>query len=512
VASIYARVLPRLSRSAGFWAVAFSFLVASAFATVPSPLYGLYEHHEHLSSLTITIVYAVYAVGIVVTLLLAGHVSDWYGRRTVLLPALGVAAIAAVVFLAWRSLAGLLIARVLTGLALGAAVATATAFITDLDAGPDGVATRRAGIVATIANIGGLGLGPLIAGVLARYAPHPLTLPFIVFLALLVAAVVLVILAPEGHAPVHPRPRYHPQRLTAPAHARRQFVAATTGAFTSFAVGGLFAGLTGTFLAGLLHHPSPALIGLTIFLTFASGVLVQTTTTSWPSHRLVAAGIAPLLIGLCALVVSAWTSPPSLALFLIAGVVAGAGLGAIIRGSLTVVISTSGAHDRAGALATFFTAGYIGVSLPVVDVGLVLQHVSPRVTLLIFALAVGLGILAAAPILVRPVPDATARPEPAGDPITAMCCGFGAEIGNGDSAPVLSGADRAPSNLRRLEEADEHRISVCRPPRAQTERAAAVAELPGGALPLAQAEPGNIAWYVAALPPEILPADVLAGK
>lgn len=105
----------------GFWAVAFSFLVVAAFSTTPSSLYGLYEQDEHLSSLTITIIYAVYAVGIVVSLLLAGHVSDRYGRRVVLLPALAVAV--AVVFLIWRSLAGLLMARVLTGVAIGAVVA-----------------------------------------------------------------------------------------------------------------------------------------------------------------------------------------------------------------------------------------------------------------------------------------------------------------------------------------------------------------------------------------------------
>ena len=313
-----------------------------AFSTAPSSLYGLYEQQEHLSSLTITIIYAVYALGIVVSLLLAGHVSDWYGRRAVLLPALAVAVAAAVIFLTWRSLAGIIVARVLTGLALGAAVATATAFVTDLDAGPGGVATRRAGIVATIANIGGLALGPLIAGLLARYAGHGLTLPFIVFLALLLAAVGLVIVAPEGHPAIDPRPTYRPQRLTAPANGRGQFLAATTGVCTAFAVGGLFAGLAGTFLAGPLHQPSPALSGLTIFLAFGAGVLVQTTTTSWPAHRLIAAGIAPMIAGLGLLVVSAWTSPPSLALFLIGGIVAGAGIGAIFRGSLTVVISTAG--------------------------------------------------------------------------------------------------------------------------------------------------------------------------
>jgi MFS family permease len=399
------RALPRLSQSAGFWAVAFAFLVVSAFSTAPSSLYGLYEQQDKVSSLTITIVYAVYAVGIVVSLLLAGHVSDWYSRRAVMLPALGIAVGASVTFLTWRSLAGLLVARVLTGLALGAALATATAFITDLDANPDGSASRRARIVAPSANIGGLACGPLIAGLLASYAPHALTLPYTVFLAGLITAVVAVILAPEGHAAVHPRPRYHPQRLTAPPRGRRQFAAATTGVFTSFAVGGLLAGLTGTLLAGPLHRSSPALTGLVIFLTFASGVLVQTTTANWPTPRLLAAGTAPIIIGLGLLVASAWTSPPSLALFLIGATMAGAGIGAVLRGSLTIVIAIADPDDRAAVLATFYTAGYVGVSLPVVGAGLALQHLSPRLTLLTFASAAAIGILAATPVLLRATPD-----------------------------------------------------------------------------------------------------------
>jgi MFS family permease len=399
---------PRLSRRAGLWAVAFSFLIVAAFSTAPSSLYGLFAHREHLSSLTITFVYAVYAVGVVASLVLFGHVSDWYGRRVVLLPAIAVAVVAAVLFLFWTSLAGLLAARVLTGVALGAAVATATAYIADLDAGPGGAATRRAGIVATIANIGGLACGPLIAGLLASDETYALTLPFQVFLVALVLAGLAVLLAPEGHPPIDPRPRYRPQRLSVPPQARRQFTAAAVGVGLSFAVLGLYAGLAAMFLAGPLHHPSPALCGVTIFLSFGGGAVIQTTTTGWTPHRLLAAGIASALVGLGVLVASAWTSPPSLALFIIAGIVAGVGSGAIFRGSLTTVILTSGPDDRAGVLATFFTAGYAGLSVPVVGVGLLLQRLSPRVTLLIFALVVGLGILAAAPILVRP-----ADPDPA---------------------------------------------------------------------------------------------------
>jgi MFS family permease len=392
---------PRLSRRAGFWAVALSFLAVTAFSTTPSALYGLYARQLHISSLTITLIYAVYALGVVASLLLVGHLSDWYGRRAVLIPAVALAAVAALVFIAWKSLPGLIVARVLTGVALGASAAAATAYITDLDSGPDGVPTRRAGIVATTANVGGLALGPLVSGLLARYVPDALTVPYLVTLAALVLAVFALAVAPEGHAPVRPRPRYRPQRLSAPDHARGRFFAAIAAVLATFSAGGLLAGLSGTFLAGPLHHPSPALTGLAIFVTFGSGVVVQTTTTSWPIRRLVTTGLVMITVGLVAFVGSAWTTPPSLALFLIGGALVGGGIGGIFRGSLGVVISTASPEDRAGALATFFMAGYVGVSLPVLGIGVALQYLSPRVTLLAFGLAVGAATLAAAPRLIR---------------------------------------------------------------------------------------------------------------
>ena len=397
------RARPRLSRRVGFWAVAFSFLVVAAFSTAPSSLYGLYEQGIHASSLTITFVYGVYAVGVIAALILFGHVSDQYGRRAVMFPAVCTMIAAACVFLLWRSIPGLFLARVLTGLGLGATVATATAFITDLDVSSSVGQSRRAGTVATVANIGGLASGPLIAGVLARYEPKPLMLPFEVLLGLLVLAAICIAVAPEGHPPDHPLPPYRPQRLSIPKSARRRFAAAAVGVFMCFAAFGLFAGLAGAFLAGPLNHPSPALCGLTIFVTFGAGVVVQVSTMHWPSHRLFAAGIVPTLIGLGVVVLSAWTSPPSLALFIIGGVVVGAGGGAIFRGSVTVAISASDSHDRASVLAAFFTSGFLGLSLPVVGLGIALQHISPRVTLLIFGILVAAGTLAAAPILTRPL-------------------------------------------------------------------------------------------------------------
>jgi hypothetical protein len=280
-------------------------------------------------------------------------------------------------------------------------VATATAYIADLDAGPDGAVTRRAEIAALVANVGGLAIGPLASGLLARCVPGGVTAPFVVLLAGLVLAVVGVLLAPDGRTAAHPRPAYRPQRLRLPAQARGQFIAALAGVALAFATWGLFAGLAGTFLAGPLHHPSPALTGAAIFLTFAVGIVVQLASSRWPAHRLLTAGIPTILFGLGVLVASAWTAPPSLALFLGGGVLSGMGASAIFRASLGVVIETARADERAAALAAFFTAGYAAISLPVLGLGIALQFLSPQVTLLVFGVAVGLGVLAAAPTLLR---------------------------------------------------------------------------------------------------------------
>jgi uncharacterized membrane protein len=231
-----------MGRRWGFWVIALSFLAITAFSTTPSPLYRLYGERDHLSSLTITAVYGVYAAGVVVSLLLVGHVSDWYGRRPVLIPSLLVALVAAVVFSVWQTLPGLVVARILTGLAVGAAVATATAHLGDLDVDIAGAPSRRSQIVATVSNIGGLALGPLFAGLIAQYTTGELTVPYLVFIAVLAVAVVLVFFAPEGRQAPRPRPHYRPQRLRLPAEDRSQFIAAVTGVFLCFAVAGLFAG------------------------------------------------------------------------------------------------------------------------------------------------------------------------------------------------------------------------------------------------------------------------------
>ena len=392
----------------GFWAVAVAFTTAMAFTTVPTPLWSLYAQRDHLSSLTVTLVFAVYALAVALSLFLAGHLSDSHGRRRVLMPALALEILAGVVFVLWPSLPGLLLARVLSGLGVGAVTATATAWLGELGAGG-----RRAQVVAIGANLGGLGLGGLISGLLAQWAGQALLVPFVVVTAALALAWVALLGAPETRVRLAPRPRYHPQRLAVPPGSRGRFLAAALGAAITFAVFGLLTSLAPSFLAGTLHQPSHALAGAVAFAVFATAALTQTLSASRPTHQLLAVAIPAMLAGLALLTIAVWLPSPSLGVFLAGDIVVGAGGGLMFKGAIATVSEISSQEHRAEALAGLFLAAYLGLAGPVIGLGALTQIASPRVSLLAFAGLLALGILAATPALLGRVGGhRTSQPQP----------------------------------------------------------------------------------------------------
>jgi MFS family permease len=384
----------------GFWAVALAFTVALGFTTVPAPLWSLFQQRDHFSSFTVTVVFAVYALGVSLSLFLAGHLSDWYGRRRLMLPALILNVVAGVLFLVWPALPGLLLARVLSGFGIGAVTATATAWLAELHAGRRSRAgSRRAEVVAIAANLGGLGLGAVVSGALAEWLGAPLIVPFAVFIAAQVVGLGLVLASPETRAPADPRPTYRPQRISVPPQSRRRYFAAAGAALITFAAFGLLTSLAPSFVAGTLHHRSHALAGAISAAAFFAAVAAQIAAASRTTEQQLSAGIPALLCGLALLTLAVWLPSPSLAMFLAGVVVVGVGAGLMFRGAVGAVSGLASEANRAEALAGLFLAAYFGLSGPVIGLGVVIQFLSPRVSLLLFALALGIGILTATPAL-----------------------------------------------------------------------------------------------------------------
>src|SRR5438094_5238528 len=167
--------MPELGRRGGFAVVSFALAVAMLSTTLPTPLYALYRERFGLSELMITVIFATYAAGVIASLFLFGRLSDQLGRRPLLLAGLALSALSAMAFLIADGLPLLIVGRILSGLSAGIFTGTATATLVDL-APPE--RRPRATLAATIANMGGLGCGPLLAGSLSQWAGSSLRLTF----------------------------------------------------------------------------------------------------------------------------------------------------------------------------------------------------------------------------------------------------------------------------------------------------------------------------------------------
>jgi hypothetical protein len=383
----------------GFWAVAFAFLIVMAFATLPSPLYGLYRTRDNLSAFTITLVYAIWAGGTIAALLAVPAVASRIGRRGVMLTSVATMMASAGLLAAWKALAGLLIGRLFTGFAVGLVAGTAFTYLIELRLRQGANANlARARNIGTAINVGALGIGPLVAGCLAEWVRKPLVLPYLLWIALGGLAFVALTSAPETGQPTQDASSAKRPRVSLPA---------ATATLAAFSANGLFAGLSGLFLATTLHNHSHAVAGTTLFIVFSAGVASQLATAPLRASLVLTFGGISMLVGLALLVTSVRLSSPSLALFLISGGLIGAGSGAVFKGTTGIVLEAAAPEKRLAMTAQLLIALFIGLSIPVIGAGVALDRgASAPNTVLVFAIVVALGVAASGLQLLRSEPKA----------------------------------------------------------------------------------------------------------
>jgi MFS family permease len=373
------RTAPAVPRQVAFWLLALVLGVTMLGTTLPTPLYVIYQGRWHFSAAMVTVTFAVYAAAVIATLLLAGRSSDQAGRKPVMAVALAASALSTIVFILASGAGALIAARIISGVSAGLMTGTATATLTELIPGP---ARGRASLVATAANMGGLGLGPLIAGLFAQYAPHPTTLVFEVYLAALAAAALILLLVPETVRP-RTRPTLHFAGLGIPERGRGEFIAAAAAGFAAFALLGLFSSLVPGFIGGMLHQDSHAVQGAVVFLLLAVGTVTQVTLSRFSSRRVVLAGLGLFLAAL-GLIVAA-LAQAEMALFLAGTAAGGVAVGAIFLGSLATANRLAPAERRGQAISAFFVACYAGLIIPVVGVGVLSEFTGTFPAVLAFS-------------------------------------------------------------------------------------------------------------------------------
>jgi MFS family permease len=359
----------------------YAFAVTMLGTTLPTPLYVFYKQRFGFSELMITVIFATYAAGVISALLALGQTSDVVGRRPVLFLGLVFSALSAVTFLVADGLALLLLGRVLSGFSAGIFTGTATATLVDL-----GKRRDRSTLVAAVTNMGALGCGPLLAGILAQLAPMPLRLSFWVDLALLLPAFAGVVLMPE---PVRMAPGQplRAQRLGVPRELRATFIPAAMAGFAGFAVMGLSTAVSPAFLAHV-GVTNDVIVGLVVFGAFAASMLGQLLLEVVPRGWALPGGCGVLIIGMSVLALGLGES--SLGLLVTGTTVAGLGQGLSFRAGLTAINEGAPPDRRAEVASSFFVVAYFALSIPVIGEGVLAHAAGLQTAGIVFGVLVAL--------------------------------------------------------------------------------------------------------------------------
>ncbi|MBK4348663.1 MFS transporter [Lacisediminihabitans changchengi] len=365
-----------------FWVVAFAYLILVAQAGAPSPLYPVYAMEFALSPVQLTSVFAIYVVGLLLTLVTFGSLSDHVGRRPVILAGTVIAIAALIVFAVASDFTLLLVARALQGASIGVVTGALGAALIDLQSPSR---PRLAAVLNGALPPIGLTVGSLSSGFLVQFAPDPTSFVFFVYIGLIAISGILIAFLPE-RAPDSSRSaalRSLRPAITIPPSTRRILAAVVGCMISSWALGGLYLGLGPTIVSTILHidnHLAGALAVATLTGVGAiTGLVVQGLNAR--TAMMVGAGALVVGPGLTVLALQLGSVPG----FYLSTIVAGIGFGAGFQCALRLVLGVAPAVGRAGLLSTVYVISYLSLGLPSVVAGLLVPVVGLQQVIAMYA-------------------------------------------------------------------------------------------------------------------------------
>jgi MFS family permease len=346
----------------------FSFVGAalvSASSGAATPLYRLYQQSMHLSPLMISLVFAVYAVSLLAALLTVGGLSDYVGRRPVIFGGLLLNAVSMILFAYANDVGQLILARAVQGLCVGTATTALGAAILDSD-------RTRGPLFNSVTAFLGLMAGTLGATVLVTFAPDPLHLVYEVLLALTAVMMALLFVMPEtvsrkAGALASLRPN-----VRVPAQSRAALLRITPATIATWALGGFSLSLMPTVVATTMGVSAPWVGGVVVVTLLVAAAVTVAVLRQLPARRLLVLGTAGLSLGVVVSLLGIWQH--GVAVLFVGSVIAGFGFGASFAGSLSALLPTAEAHQRAGLLATFYVLSYLAFSLPALAAGVAVPY------------------------------------------------------------------------------------------------------------------------------------------
>ncbi|MEV6790828.1 MFS transporter [Streptomyces sp. NPDC051320] len=408
-----------LPKGAAFGVVAVAAFLAFASNAAASPLYRVYQAQFRFSAITLTLLFTVYIIVLLGTLLSLGSLSDYVGRRPLLLAGLVSGTVACGLFLLAHGAGLLFAARALQGLSVGLITGAAAAALHDLR--PHGSA---APLLSGVAPTAGQALGAIAASLLGQYAPAPTRLIWWLLLAMFVANLLAVLTIPEpGSRRPHALGSLRP-RVSVPPPARGAFAAALPCIVGLWALGGFYLSLGPSLAAQLLHSRNLLWGGILIFLLTGLGAAASGALAKVSPTRVMLAGCLALTAGALVTFAAIGTSTPWV-LFL-GTAIAGLGFGPGFLGAYraTVAVPQVTSDQRAGLITAIYIVSYFATAVPAVIGGITTTLYGVHDTALVYSAAVGVLTATAAVILLarrRATPAAPEHAAPCPEPPPGAC-------------------------------------------------------------------------------------------
>src|SRR5450755_3299691 len=355
-------------------------MLIAASSSAVTPLYRLYQASMHPTPFWITIVFASYVASLLTALLTVGGVSDYVGRRPVILGALLLNSAAMLLFAEAHDVGQLILARAVQGLCVGVGTTALGAAILDTN-------RARGPLLNSVTAFLGMTAGALGAAALITFAPDPLHRVYDVLLGLTALMIALLWVMPESTTRKSGALASLRPHVSVPPQSRAILARLTPANIAAWSLGGLYLSLMPTVVATAMGVASPWVGGVVVSTLMLTAATAVATFRDWPARRLILMSTSTLSLGVA---VSMFGIQQQQVAALLAGtMIAGAGFGSTFSGTLRALLPTAGSHERAGLLSAFYLQSYLAFSLPAVAAGLSV----PLIGLSTVAYIYGAGII-----------------------------------------------------------------------------------------------------------------------
>jgi MFS family permease len=342
-----------LGRRTSFWVAAG--VAAHTFGTsaAPAMTYPLFAEEWHLTHTVTTGVFAIYPIVVAAVLVGFGDLSDYVGRRIVILWGVGASLVGTLLFALAPDVLWLFAGRAFMGIGVGLTAGTSTAAMVEFSGQG---AAKRAATITTAAQAAGFAAALLLGGALVQYAPLPTRLTFWVLSAVLAALFAAAWFLPR-HSGAEAQRRWRPRTPFIPNHLRTTFAVAATAVISAYLHGVMILSLGSQVARDLVGSPNTLVNGAALSLFAIASAAVGIGARTLQPRTAMTAGAAISAAGMAMLAAAvAWHHLP---IFLAATAISGAGYSLLFFGGLEMINSAAPPEHRGAVLSAIYLLAYL---------------------------------------------------------------------------------------------------------------------------------------------------------